>query len=102
MHNHLVVKHPSSAAVAETESDGERPQLRKQPAIMQAFAGSSFSSDKTSRLTELIMEMLFINLCPGSIVERNGFSKIIDFLTGGKEGKYEERFKHVKCISVEC
>ena len=39
MHNHLMVKHPSSAAVAETdESDGERPQLRKQPSIMQAFA----------------------------------------------------------------
>ena len=51
---------------------------------MQAFAGSSFSSDKASRLTELIMEMLFIDFCPVSIVERNGFSKIIDFLTGGK------------------
>ena len=62
MYNHLKVKHPSSAAVAETdESDGERPQLQKQPSIMQAFVGSSFSSDKASRLTELIVLPLVTN-----------------------------------------
>ena len=80
MLNYLRVEHPLFAAGV---FPSQQPGGRKQQTLFRA-PSAHFTPEKSERLTELITDMIAVDLWRISVVERQGFNRVISFLTGGK------------------
>lgn len=78
MHNHLKLKHPT----IKLENEESDSRLRQQT-VSQMFMNRKCSDNKSSKITELIREVLVHNLLPFSLVESESFQNLINYLEPG-------------------
>ena len=68
---------------AATVSQSQQSGSLKQQTLFQATS-AHFTPEKSKTLSGLIMDMIAVDLWPISVVEQQGFNRVISFLTGGK------------------
>lgn len=80
MHNHLKLKHPT----IKLESEQSEPRFRQQTVSgMLSHMNQQCSGNRSSKITELIREVLIENFLPFSVVDSESFKKLFNYLEPG-------------------